>query len=154
MMTTMTSSFMLMMLAAVSLLATLINANVVDAFSVVAVTPRTVTREAAALSRLQVTKKQKEQLDKYGATPETSIEILFDKMADTPEFMLKVLPKPWQSLVKDMKQMKADKQKKELEKTTLAEKKKVDDESHRTNDVPDGQNAGENDDDSPTLWTP
>mmetsp|Transcript_51607 Transcript_51607/g.124586 ORF Transcript_51607/g.124586 Transcript_51607/m.124586 type:complete len:176 (+) Transcript_51607:153-680(+) len=64
-------------------------------------------------SCLYVTKKQKEQLDKYGSTPETSIEILFDKMTETPDFVLNVLPKPWKKLVKDMKQMKQEQQEKD-----------------------------------------
>lgn len=68
-----------------------------------------------------VTKKQQEQLDKWGPTPETSIEIFFDKLTDTPDFMLNAMPKQWKGFVKDLRKTKEKKQAREEERQARKE---------------------------------
>jgi hypothetical protein len=58
-----------------------------------------------------VTKNQKEQLDKFGATPETMGEIFFDKLTDTPDFVVNMLPDRWKDVVHGFKEMKLEKKK-------------------------------------------
>ena len=62
------------------------------------------------------TSEQQEQLDKYGSTPETSMEILFDQLmgddASSDEFLEKTgadeeAREKWQSFISSMKQIKA-----------------------------------------------
>jgi len=87
-------------------------------------TTTTTTTTATTFSGpLHVTKKQKEQLDKYGPTPETSIEILFDKVASMPDWMQNAMPDgQWKGFVKDLKEMKKRKKEQQQEKEEKEQK--------------------------------
>jgi hypothetical protein len=65
---------------------------------------------------LSPTQKQKEQLEKFGPTPETSIEMFFDKLEATDEndpTMKEFLGKPggdqWKELITNLKESKKKK---------------------------------------------
>mmetsp|Transcript_22758 Transcript_22758/g.43258 ORF Transcript_22758/g.43258 Transcript_22758/m.43258 type:complete len:122 (-) Transcript_22758:294-659(-) len=76
---------------------------------------RTRSLLAAEPPKQQPTPDQQEQLDKYGATPETSMEILFDQLmrddSSSDDFLEKTgadeeAREKWQSFIANMKQAK------------------------------------------------
>lgn len=70
-----------------------------------------------------VTKTQKEQLDKFGATPETVGEIFFDKLTETPDFVVNLLPDRWRDVVHGFKEMKIEKQKRKERRSFRTDRK-------------------------------
>jgi hypothetical protein len=57
-----------------------------------------------------LTNEQREHLDKFGPNPEIVGEIVFDKLTETPDFLLGIVPGKWKSLLTDMKGLKRDRQ--------------------------------------------
>ena len=86
---------------------------------------------------LTPTEKQKEQLEKFGATPETSMEMLFDKLVDAPDdgsdpTMNAFMSQPgtggeeWKEFLSNLKDMKE--QKKQQQQGGQQEENKKEDE--------------------------
>jgi len=71
--------------------------------------------------------KQQEQIDKYGQTPETGMEMLFDKLSEAPEWMVSAVSggkdSEWSKLLKGLKKGRDKKKmgKEEYQKMKLEE---------------------------------
>jgi hypothetical protein len=79
-----------------------------------------------------ISESQQQHLDKFGANPEIVGEIVFDKLAATPDFLTNLMPGKWKSLVSNMKEMKQEKattqqlqKQKQLEMEKEREKRKL-----------------------------